>query len=309
MIAARRAPGAKDVRTKQPKVKTPKPPRVRKHRVAALRTKITQRRANRRQPVTPVALRRREMIAVTAFAAVAVLAVAIIGFMISFSHMFDWAQANGDPEWRARAFPLSVDGAIIAASLVLYTDSRAGRKADKVAYLITMAGLAWSVGANVAHDWVSPAAEMLIAVWPPVAMFLSVELLLRFARRTRGQADAEVRKAARRASAPTADADEIVPAQRPAPAPKPEYVGLTVQAARPSPAPKPEPQPSAMPSWVPVGANTKQACMAYLAQHPDADGIEVDREVGKHFQMSDGYARKQVREHKAQLAMLAEREG
>lgn len=307
MIAARRAPGAKQASTKTPKVKTPKAPKVpreRKRRVAALRAKLAHRRARRRQPPpAPADLRKREMIAVTTVAVAAVLAVTVIAAVISYSHMFDWAQVNHEPDWRARLFPLSVDGAILAASLVLYADSRAGRRADKLAYFITFAGIGWSVGANIGHTWVSDLAAKMIAGWPPIAMALSVELLFRFVRRWRGQADAEVRKAARRTSAPVAE--PIAPA----PAVVTGAVILPAQAVRVPKSPEPEPTPSAMPSWVPVGANTKQACMAYLAQHPNADGIEVDREVGQHFQMSDGYARKQVREHKARLAMLAEREG
>jgi hypothetical protein len=52
---------------------------------------------------------------------VALMAVALVGGIaaaISYSHMLDWAKANGDVnahEWRAYLFPLSVDGAIVAA--------------------------------------------------------------------------------------------------------------------------------------------------------------------------------------------------
>ena len=46
---------------------------------------------------------------------------------ISYSHMRQLAAAHGDTGWHAHAFPLSVDGVEIVASLVLLADYRAGR--------------------------------------------------------------------------------------------------------------------------------------------------------------------------------------
>lgn len=45
--------------------------------------------------------------------------------MISCSHMRQLAAAHGDTGWHAHAFPLSVDGVEIVASLVLLADSPA----------------------------------------------------------------------------------------------------------------------------------------------------------------------------------------
>jgi hypothetical protein len=47
---------------------------------------------------------------------------------ISYSHMRMLAAAHGDTGWHAHAFPLSVDGVEIVASLVLLAGRRAGRK-------------------------------------------------------------------------------------------------------------------------------------------------------------------------------------
>ncbi len=47
---------------------------------------------------------------------------------ISYSHMRQLAAAHGDTGWHAHAFPLSVDGVEIAASLVLLADRHAGRR-------------------------------------------------------------------------------------------------------------------------------------------------------------------------------------
>ena len=47
---------------------------------------------------------------------------------ISYSHMRQLAAAHGDTGWHAHAFPHSVDGVEIVASLALLADRRAGRK-------------------------------------------------------------------------------------------------------------------------------------------------------------------------------------
>lgn len=282
MIAKRRAPGAK---RKDPK--PPKPPRVRRHRLRELRARLAR---PAKTPPTPATLRKRELIAVTALAAAAVLAVTGIAAIISYSHMQDWALANHEPGWRARLFPLSVDGAILASTLVLYADSRAGRRADKLAYFITLAGIAWSVGANIGHTWVSDLAAKMIAGWPPIAMALSVELLFRFARRWRGQADAEVRKAERKAAKPPAPALPVV---------------ADVPAPRREPAPLPQPSTGAAPSWL-VPGRAKESCMNYLTEHPEAEAKELDEVVGEHVSMSDGYARRMVRQFRASIQLVKE---
>jgi hypothetical protein len=289
MIALRRAPGAKRKDPKPPR--PPKPPRKRRHRLRALRARLTR---PTKTPPTPAALRKRELIAVTALAAIAVLAVTGIAAIISYSHMQDWARANHEPDWRARLFPLSVDGAILASTLVLYADSRAGRRADKLAYFITLAGIAWSVGANIGHTWVSDYAAKMIAGWPPIAMALSVELLFRFARRWRVQVDAEVRKAERKAVKPSA----------PAPVPAAE-APVEVPAPRPEPAPLPQPSTGDRPGWL-VEGSAKDSCMNYLTARPMADAKELDREVGAYVPMSDGYARRMVRQFRSPIHVAKE---
>jgi hypothetical protein len=288
-MITRRAPGAKikKVTTSKPA----RPPHERRHRMTAFKIKITARRAARRAPM-PVSLRTREMIAVTALATFGVLAVTGIAAVISYSHMQDWALANAEPAWRARLFPLSVDGAILAASLVLYADSRAGRTSDRLATCITITGLAWSVGANIGHTWVSGVAAMMIAGWPPIAMGLSVDLLLRFVRRWFAQVDAEVRRTARRGErTPATPIAEPTPAAtEPELKTEPKTTPLHVVAVE-------------RPDWLTKDMRAGDACLAYLEKvNPTADGTEVDREVGRYIKMSDGYARRVVRNHRSRTA-------
>jgi hypothetical protein len=61
-------------------------------------------------------------------AAATVAGLAGIAEAISYSHMRQLAQDHGQAGWHAHAFPLSVDGIEIVASLVLLADRRAGRR-------------------------------------------------------------------------------------------------------------------------------------------------------------------------------------
>lgn len=141
------------------------------------------------QPFTPTSLSMREQITMIALALLGMLAVVVVVAAISYSHMYDWAKANAEPEWRARLSPISADGAILAASIVMYVDARMRHRADWLAYVIVVSNILWSVFANVVHDWSSPVAAKLIAGWPPVTLAATVELLLRFSRRLRERSD------------------------------------------------------------------------------------------------------------------------
>ena len=59
---------------------------------------------------------------------VAVLILALIAAVVSYSHMYELALRHGEPEWRAALFPLSVDGMSVASSMTLLSDARNGRK-------------------------------------------------------------------------------------------------------------------------------------------------------------------------------------
>lgn len=250
---------------------------------------------------------------------VALLAVALVGGIaaaISYSHMLDWAKANDDPasEWRAYPFPLSVDGAIVAASAVLYADSRAGRKGDWLGYMVIVIGVLWSIIANVAHNTTGWAAEKSIAGWPPVALALVVELVFRFIRRMAEQAE---QRAAAEAEAVQLDEAARVEAERLAT----EATRAAEEAAlrkaeveerrRERQREKAEQQPGAevvqlraastegieRPWWLAKDATAEQAMRAYLGKvNSEASGAELDRAVGApYFNTAPGYGRKVAR--------------
>jgi hypothetical protein len=86
------------------------------------------------------------------------------------------AAAHGDAGWHAHAFPLSVDGVEIVASLVLLADRRAGRKSGWLPWTALTIGTVASLAANIATaDY--GIVSRVIAGWPAVALLIAVKLL------------------------------------------------------------------------------------------------------------------------------------
>ncbi|WP_150253098.1 DUF2637 domain-containing protein [Nocardiopsis deserti] len=133
----------------------------------------------------------------------AVLLLAGIAAVVSYSHMYELALRHGEPEWRAALFPLSVDGMIVGASMTLLSDARHGRKGGLLPWTLLIVGSGASLAANVAVAdptmW-----SRIIHAWPSFALIGAYELLMR-----------EFRTAAR--SVRTASADD---GQAPEPAPE-----------------------------------------------------------------------------------------
>jgi hypothetical protein len=84
--------------------------------------------------------------AIRAVTAVAVTAVAAIAAVVSYTHLYDLAVAHGQSGMAARVLPLSVDGLIVAASLVLMHEARGGRSAPALARWCLATGVAATVG-------------------------------------------------------------------------------------------------------------------------------------------------------------------
>lgn len=109
---------------------------------------------------------------------VAVLMLAGIAAVVSYSHMYELALRHGEPEWRAALFPLSVDGMIVASSMTLLGDARRGRKGGLLPWTLLIIGSAASLAANVAVA--DPTAwSRVIHAWPSVALIGAYELLMR----------------------------------------------------------------------------------------------------------------------------------
>jgi hypothetical protein len=116
--------------------------------------------------------------------AVVVLAVAGFAAIVSYSHIYDLARAHGQAGIAARLLPLSVDGLILAASLVMLHEARNRRLAPALARLMLGVGVAATVAANVAYGATYGAVGAVISAWPAVAFVGSAELLMVIIRRT-----------------------------------------------------------------------------------------------------------------------------
>jgi len=107
---------------------------------------------------------------------ISVSVVAAVAAVASYVHMHELATEAGE-DWRAHLLPLSVDGMLVAASMVMLVRRRGGQSAGLLPWLGLMLGLVASLGANVAAanptilGWV-------VSGWPPVALAVSFELLI-----------------------------------------------------------------------------------------------------------------------------------
>ncbi|WP_041939455.1 MULTISPECIES: DUF2637 domain-containing protein [Frankia] len=109
---------------------------------------------------------------------VAVATVAVVAAFVSYRHMRGVAIAHGEDAMTAAVLPFSVDGLIVAASMAMLADRRAGRDRSWLAYLLLALGACASLVANVLHAEPTFTAR-IIAGWPPLALLGSYELLMR----------------------------------------------------------------------------------------------------------------------------------
>ena len=106
-----------------------------------------------------------------------VAALAGVAGAISFAHMAALAVEHGQTGWKSSAFPVSVDGLELVASLYLLAQHRAGRhRVGVLPWAALLVGTAASLAANVAvggHDLVGRA----LAGWPAISLLVSIKLL------------------------------------------------------------------------------------------------------------------------------------
>jgi len=106
----------------------------------------------------------------------AVLVVAAVAAVVSYEHMRTVAGRAGE-DWRAWLLPLSVDGLVVAASMVLLTRRRAGLPGGQLAWCALLGGVGASLAANIAAAEPTTTARV-VAAWPALAFALALELLL-----------------------------------------------------------------------------------------------------------------------------------
>jgi len=119
-----------------------------------------------------------------------VLAVASFAAVISYSHIFFLGRHHGQDGTAARLLPLSVDGLIAAASLVMLHAARNRLSVPWLARAMLATGVGATVAANVAYGLPFGVAGALVSAWPAVAFVGSVEMAVRFVRDARHAATA-----------------------------------------------------------------------------------------------------------------------
>ena len=118
--------------------------------------------------------------------AAVVCAVAAFAAVVSYSHIYGLGRAHGQDGTAVRLLPLSVDGLILAASLVLLHEARNDRDAPALARLMLWLGIGATIGANIAYGARYGLLGALISAWPAVAFIGAVEIATQLVRRARG---------------------------------------------------------------------------------------------------------------------------
>jgi len=133
------------------------------------------------QPRTAPNKRERRRSDGTAFIVVALFAVAqvaVVAFSGSWQHQYELSIHLGQAHWVAGMQPLSVEGLIVSASLVIWYAARYGyQKRDAwAAYLVLAAGVGQTVLMNLGADYRWPWLGPEISVWPAVAFVAAYEM-------------------------------------------------------------------------------------------------------------------------------------
>ena len=118
-----------------------------------------------------------------------VTAVSGIAFFISYRHAYQLVISHGEDYASAWAVPLTVDGLIFSASMVLLRASRHGIKPPKAAWFAMGLGVSATLFANVSHGVPYGTTGILTSAWPAVAMVVSFEMLFRMFRPVQASQD------------------------------------------------------------------------------------------------------------------------
>ena len=142
--------------------------------------------------------------------ALAVVAVAGVAAIISYQHAYELVRSHGESGATARLAPFTVDGLILAASMVMLDASRRSQRVPRLAGWSLAVGIVATVGANLAHGVVHGPIGALVSAWPAVALAGSFELLMMLIR-TGHRDDTELSAdTARHHPAPASDHDAPV---------------------------------------------------------------------------------------------------
>ncbi|MFI0411198.1 DUF2637 domain-containing protein [Actinomadura sp. 3N508] len=119
---------------------------------------------------------------IKATTALAVVTVAAVAALISYSHALALVRTHGETGATARLVPFTVDGLIWAASMVILHAHRHHRPLPALARWSLAAGICATIGANLAHGAAHGPIGSLVSAWPALALVGSFELLMALTR-------------------------------------------------------------------------------------------------------------------------------
>ncbi|MBA9001989.1 DUF2637 domain-containing protein [Thermomonospora cellulosilytica] len=123
--------------------------------------------------------------AIRALAAATVVGIGGIAAVISYRHALGVAQAHGETGVTAYLTPLTIDGLVFVASMVMLDSARRRQQSPALARLALALGIGATVAVNVLHGLEHGPVGAVIAAWPAVTLVVVVELLMGMIRRGR----------------------------------------------------------------------------------------------------------------------------
>jgi hypothetical protein len=108
----------------------------------------------------------------------AVTAVAAVAGWVSYEHALAVVRAHGEAGAVAQVYPVTVDGLIYSASMVLLDAARRRVAAPRLARWLLSLGIGATLAANVAAGLHFGPVGAVVAAWPAVALVGSYELLM-----------------------------------------------------------------------------------------------------------------------------------
>lgn len=165
-------------------------------------------------------------------AGLAVLAVAVVAGIVSFTHIEALALENGYTIGTARLLPFSVDGLILASSLALAAGGR-----PWLARLGLVLGVAATIAANVVFGVHYGVTGAIVNAWPAVTFIVSSEIVVGMMRGARDLPSADEAGETVAAGAPTTPVStpETVADAVPADVPQTGPVDVPADAIHPVP--------------------------------------------------------------------------
>jgi hypothetical protein len=110
--------------------------------------------------------------------AAAVATVAAVAAVISYRHAYELVSTHGETGVTARLVPFTVDGLILAASMLILDANRRRQPVPPLARWCLGAGILATIGANLAHGLGHGPIGALVSAWPALALAGSFELLM-----------------------------------------------------------------------------------------------------------------------------------